>query len=129
MMLKEVLVQQTSIVSKLHDTETELLRQSKSQGKDSTHDEARKVVKPFGPKAKLNVCTMMPTPALDGNAVSSFNGSHNDVNLFYEESSFDSPQTGKTQALTNAKDVQKASNRAKLIKYLEHQIKAAPVNV
>ncbi len=35
----------------------------------------------------------------------------------------------KTQALINVKDVQKASNRAKLIKYLEHQIKAAQVNV
>ncbi len=36
LMLKEILSQQTSIVSKLHDTETELLGQSKSQGKDST---------------------------------------------------------------------------------------------
>ncbi len=33
LMLKEVLAQQTSFVSKLHDTETELLRQSKSQRK------------------------------------------------------------------------------------------------
>ncbi len=72
---------------------------------------------------------MLPTPTLDGSAVSSLNGNYNDVNLFYEESSFDSPQNGETQALTNAKDVQKASNRAKLTKYLEHQIKAAPVNV
>ena len=48
LMLKEVLAQQTSIVSKLHDTETELLRQSKSQGKDPSYKEARKVVKPFG---------------------------------------------------------------------------------
>ncbi len=31
----------------------------------------------------------------------------------------------ETQALTNVKDVQKASNRAKGIKYLEHEIKAA----
>ncbi len=35
----------------------------------------------------------------------------------------------KTQAPINVKDVQKASNRAKLIKYLEHPIKAAQVNV
>jgi hypothetical protein len=133
LMLKEVLAQQTSIVSKLHDTETELLRQIKSQGKDSTHEEARKVVKPFGPRARLNekanVCTMLPTTALDGSDVSPLNDSHNDVSLLYEEGSFDSPQNGKTQALTNVKDTRKASNRAKRIKYLEHQIKAAPVNV
>ncbi len=49
LMLKEVLVQQTLIVSKLHVTETELLSQIKSKGKDSTHEETRKVVKPFGP--------------------------------------------------------------------------------
>jgi hypothetical protein len=35
----------------------------------------------------------------------------------------------KTQAPINVKDVQKASNRAKRIKYLEHQIKAAQINV
>jgi hypothetical protein len=35
----------------------------------------------------------------------------------------------KTQAPINVKDVQKASNRAKRIKYLEHQINAAQVNV
>jgi hypothetical protein len=35
----------------------------------------------------------------------------------------------KTQAPINVKDVQKASNRAKRIKCLEHQIKAAQVNV
>ncbi len=35
----------------------------------------------------------------------------------------------KTQALINVKDVQKASNRAKRIKYLDHQVKAAQVNV
>jgi hypothetical protein len=69
---------------------------------------------------------MLPTTALDGSAVSSLNGSHNDVSLFYEESCFDSPKNGKTQAQTNFKDVQNAFNRAKLIKYLEHQIKAAP---
>ncbi len=63
MMLKEVLAQQTSIVSKLHVTETERLSLSKSKGKDSTHEETRKVVKPYGPGAELNknVCTMLPT--------------------------------------------------------------------
>jgi hypothetical protein len=70
-MLKEVLAQQTLIVSKLHDTETELLWQSKSQEKDSTHEEARKVVTSLRPRAKLNeeanVCTMLPTPPLDAN--------------------------------------------------------------
>jgi hypothetical protein len=35
----------------------------------------------------------------------------------------------KTQALINVKNVQRASNRAAQIKYLEHQIKAAPVDV
>jgi hypothetical protein len=51
LMLKEVLAQQTSIVSKLHVTETELLLLSKSKGKDSTHEETRKAVEPFGPRA------------------------------------------------------------------------------
>jgi hypothetical protein len=41
LMLKKVLAQQTSIVSKVHDTETELLRQRKSQGKDSIYEAAR----------------------------------------------------------------------------------------
>ena len=54
LMLKEVLAQQTLIVSKLHVTETEQLSQSKSKGKDSTHGETRKVVKSFGPRAALN---------------------------------------------------------------------------
>ncbi len=54
LMLKEVLAQQKSIVSKLHVTETELLSLSKSKGKDSTHEETRKVVKPCGPRADLN---------------------------------------------------------------------------
>jgi hypothetical protein len=53
-MLKEVLAQQTSIVSKLHATETELILLSKSKRKDSTHEQTRKVVKPFGPRAALN---------------------------------------------------------------------------
>jgi hypothetical protein len=35
----------------------------------------------------------------------------------------------KTQALINVKDAQKASNRAKRIKYLEHRVKAAQINV
>jgi hypothetical protein len=96
LMLDEVLVQQTSIVSKLHDTETKLLRQSKSQGKDSTHEEARKVVKPFWPRVKLNekanMCTMLPTTALDGSVISPLNYSHNDISLLYEEGCFDTPQ-------------------------------------
>jgi hypothetical protein len=91
------------------------------------------VVKPFWPRAKLNkkanMCTMLPTTSLDGSAVSPLNNSHNDVCVLHEEGWFNSPQNGKTQALTNVKDVQKASNCAKKIKLLEHQIKAAPVNV
>jgi hypothetical protein len=87
LMLKEVLVQQTSIVSKLHDTEIELRRQSKFQGKDSTQEEARKVFKPFGPRAKLNekanMCTILPTTALNDNAVSPLYDSHKDVSLLY----------------------------------------------
>jgi hypothetical protein len=79
LMLKEALAQQTSIVSKLHVTETELLSLSKSKGKDSTHEETRKVVKPFGPtcrpRAELNkepnVCTMLPTTFLDDSDVNS----------------------------------------------------------
>ncbi len=59
----------------------------------------------------------------------SLNDLHNDVIILYEEGGFDSPQNGKTQAPTNVKDVRKASNRAKQIKYLAHQIKVAPVNV
>jgi hypothetical protein len=62
-------------------------------------------------------------------AVGSLNHTYNDVSLFYEESGFESPQNGKTQAQTNVKDVQEAFNRAKRIKYLDHQIKAAPANV
>jgi hypothetical protein len=42
LMLKEVLALQTSTASKLHVTETELLSLSKSKGKDSAHEEARK---------------------------------------------------------------------------------------
>jgi hypothetical protein len=39
LMLKEVLAQQTLIVSKLHVTEAEPISLSKSKGKDSTHDD------------------------------------------------------------------------------------------
>ncbi len=131
-MLKEVLAQQTPIVSKLHVTETELLSLSKSEGKDSTHEETRKVVKPFGPRAELNqkanVCTMLPTTSLVDSNVNSHD-SQNCSSLFYDYGGFDSLQNGKTQAQINVKDVQKASNRAKRIKYLEHQVKAAQVNV
>jgi hypothetical protein len=122
LMLNEVLAQQTSIVSKLHDTETELLWQRKSKGKYSTHEEVRKVVKQFGPRAELNkkanVCTMLPTTSLDDSNVNSHE-SHNSSILFYEDGRFDSLQNGKTRAQTNVKDVQKASNRAILFKYLE----------
>ncbi len=52
MNLMLVLAQQTSNVSKLHVTETELLLLSKSKGKHSTHEETRKVAKPFGPRAE-----------------------------------------------------------------------------
>ncbi len=91
-MLKEVLAQQTLIVSKLHVTETELLSLSKSKGKDSTHEETRKVVKPYGPRAKLNkdVCTMLPTTSLDGSGVNSHD-SHNCSSLFYDNGGFDIP--------------------------------------
>jgi hypothetical protein len=44
LMLKEVLAQQTLIVSKLHVTEAEPISLSKSKGKDSTHEETRKVI-------------------------------------------------------------------------------------
>ncbi len=54
--------------------------------------------------------------------------SHNCSSLFYDDGEFDSLKNGKTQVQINVKDVQ-ASNRAKRIKYLEHQIKAAQVNV
>ncbi len=42
LMLKEDLAQHTSIVSKLHVIETELLSLSKSNRKDATHVEARR---------------------------------------------------------------------------------------
>ena len=88
LMLKEVLAQQTSIVSKLHVTETELLSLSKSKGKDSTHEETRKVVKPFGPRARLNekanVCTMLPTTSLDDSDENS-QDSHICSSLFYDD--------------------------------------------
>jgi hypothetical protein len=90
LMLKDVLAQHTSIVSKLQVTETELLSLSKSRGKDSTHEETRKVVKPFGPRlprAKLNteanVCAMLPTTSLDDSDVNS-NDSYNCSSLFYD---------------------------------------------
>ncbi len=103
-MLKEVLAQQTSIVSKLHVTETELLSLSKSKGKDSTHEETRKAVKPFGPRAELNkeanVCTMLPTTSLyesDVNSHESFNCS----SLFHDDGGFDSLQIGKVTIISS----------------------------
>jgi hypothetical protein len=126
-------------LSTSYNLKVQKLWQSKSQGQNSTHEQARnlKVVKPFTvwPRAKLNekakvtVCTMLPTTVLDGTAKSPHNDSHNDGSLSYQKSSFDSSQNGKTQAPTNVKYVQKASTGAKQIKYLEHQIKEAPVNV
>ncbi len=96
LMLKEVLAQQTLIVSKLHVTETEPLSLSKSKGKDSTHEETRKVVKPFGQRAELNkeanVCTMLPTTSLDDSDVTSHD-SYNCSSLFYDDGGFDIPQS------------------------------------
>jgi hypothetical protein len=58
------------------------------------------VVKPFGQSAKLNekadVCTMLPTTALDGSATISHD-SHNDISLFYEDGGFDSPRMQRTK--------------------------------
>ena len=53
LVLEEVLVQQTTIVNKLHATE--LLWESESKRKDSaqtSNEGAKKVVKPFGPRAE-----------------------------------------------------------------------------
>ena len=85
LVLEKVLAQQTTIVNKL--LATELLLESKSKGKNSaqtSNEEARKVVKPFGPRAepskKANTCrvvrtttflAMLPTTNLDGRNVSS----------------------------------------------------------
>ncbi len=100
MMLKEVLAQhwrQTSIASKLHVTKTELLSLSKSKGKDSTHDETRKVVKQFGPRAELikkaNVCTMLPPTSLDDSDINSHD-SYNCSSSFYDDDGFDTLQIG-----------------------------------
>jgi hypothetical protein len=96
LMLKEVLAQQTLIVSKLHVTETEPLSLSKSKGKDSTHEETRKAVKPFGPRAELNkeanVCTMLPTTSLDDSDVTSHDR-YNCSSLFYDYGGSDVPQS------------------------------------
>ncbi len=73
------------------------------------------------------MCTIMPTTSLDDSDVNSHD-SHNCSSLFCEDGGFDSLQNGKTQARTNVNDVQKASTRAIRIKYVEQQIKAAPVN-
>ncbi len=95
-MLKEVLAQQTLIASKLHITETEQLSLSKSKGKDSTHEETRKVVKPFGPRAELNMkanlCTMLPPTSLDDSGETSHD-SYNCSSLFYDDGGFDNPQS------------------------------------
>jgi hypothetical protein len=94
LMLKEVLAQQTLIVSKLHVTEAEPISLSKSKGKDSTHEETRKVVKPFGPRAELNkakVRTLLPTSLDDSDATS--HDSDNCSSLFYDNGGFDVPQS------------------------------------
>jgi hypothetical protein len=81
LMLKKALAQQTSTVSKLHDTETEQLWQSKSQDKDSTHEEVslrRAVDRPAVKRGKVvwmqesNVSrAIIPTPR---QTVSHFSG-------------------------------------------------------
>jgi hypothetical protein len=56
LMLKEVLAQQTSIVSKLHVTETELLLLSKSKGKGFNlcrHQESGQTVRA---KSRIETC-------------------------------------------------------------------------
>jgi hypothetical protein len=94
--LKKVLELQISIVQELKEEITAELRND-TQGKSDKKFKCN-VVKQFGPRAKLtvnekaNVCTMLPTTALDFSAVSSLNVSHNDVSLFYEEGGLDSPQ-------------------------------------
>ena len=88
LMLKEVLAQQTLIVSKLHVTEAEPISLSKSK----TH--ARKVVKPFGPRAELNkakVRTLLPTSLDDSDATS--HDSDDCSSLFYDDGGFDVPQS------------------------------------
>jgi hypothetical protein len=109
LMLKEVLAQQTSIVSELHVTETELLLLSKSKGKDSTHEENRKVVKLFGQRAELNreanVCTMLPTTSLDDSDVSSHD-SYNCSSLSYDNGGFDSLQIGKAIFISSGKKME-----------------------
>ncbi len=107
LMLKEALAQQTSIVSKLHVTETELLSLSKSKAKVSNHEETRKVVKPYWPRFELNknMCTMLPTTSLEDSDVNSHD-SHNCSSLFYYDGGFDSLQNGKNQAPINVKGVQ-----------------------
>ncbi len=76
-MLKEVLAQQTSIASKLHVTETELPSLSKCKAKDSTHEETRKVVKPYRQRAELNKngCTMLPTTSFGDSDINSHDSS------------------------------------------------------
>jgi hypothetical protein len=95
LILKEVLAQQTSIVSKLHVTETDLLFSlSKSKGRDSTHGETRKVVKPFGPRAELNKKANVfnnTVTSLDDSDINSHN-SHNCSSLFYDDGGFESLQ-------------------------------------
>ncbi len=99
--MENVLAQQTTIDNKLHATE--LLWESESKGKDSTqtsNEEAREVLKPFGPRAKLNekantvrstmFRTMLPTTDLDGS----------DVDLFYF---FDSPEHARVFMATPKK--------------------------
>jgi hypothetical protein len=93
LILKEVLAQQTLIVSKLYVTEAEPISLRKSKGKDSTHEETRKVVKPFRPSAELNkeARTLLPTSLDDSDTTS--HDSDNCSSLFYDDGGFDVPQS------------------------------------
>jgi hypothetical protein len=122
-MLKEVLAQQTSIVSTLHVTETELISLSKSKGKDSTHKETRKVVKLFGPRAEMtkeaNLCTMLTT-FLDDSDVTSHD-SYNSSSLFYDDGGFDSLQIGKATIISSGNKVETNHDRPVPVQHTSKQ--------
>jgi len=72
LMLKKVLVMQTSIVDKLHGNAAGMTLQSDSKGEEPTQTSiAEEMVKPFTPKAKWGEKSMLPTTSLDGSDVSS----------------------------------------------------------
>ena len=92
MMLDEVLAQQTTIINKLRATE--LLWAIESKGKDSaqtSNEEARKVVKPIGPRAepreKANTCRIVRTTSFRA-MLHTTNSDGNNVRSL----KFDSPQ-------------------------------------